>query len=222
MALVWMDDYRTRCWNCWGGLLSCFPPSAARALFLYTVAFQRRRSARQLPKKSQKEHPKRAAGTSPHGCVRTRTMQAPCKARALAWFVCVRNRAPACHAPLVHLPKCVLPLAHHLPSRWSQSVRTTRLSGHLGENFPILFFLLVGSAPRGKESLQFLFCSWQRLYKLCSIIVFAPKGRDFKFFCFITSDPKGRDFAILFYWLCPERRDFTILFYWICPEKREL
>jgi hypothetical protein len=181
-------------------------PSAARAFFCVPL-LSSDDGARQLPKKSQKEHPKeQQARASMVACE-----QEPCKHHAK------HARLHGSCAYATGLPRAMLLLctyqvrapAHHLPSRWSQSVRTTRLSGHL-ENFPILFF--IGSlCPRGKESLQFCFVGW-----LC------PRGKRVYNFCFVGSAPEGREFTILFYCLCPEIRDFTIMFYYcLCPEGRD-
>ncbi len=166
-----------------GGLLSFFPPSAARAFFCIPL-LSSDDGARQLPKKSQKEHPERAAGTSQHGCVRTRTMQSPCKARALAWFLCVRNRAPACHAPLLHLPSACSrsPPTYQVggPSRCAPHVfpGTWKI-------FQFCFFYWLALPKREREFTIFVLF-WAETLQLCSIIVSAPKGRDF---------------TILFYWL---------------------
>lgn len=212
MALVWMDDYRTRCWNCWGDFFHFFLLRPRVPFFVY-LCFPATTEHVSCLKRAKKSTPKRAAGTSQHGCVRTRTMQK---------HACLHGSC----AYATGLPRAILLLctykvrapAHHLPSRWSQSVRTTRLSGHL-ESFPILFYCL--ALPQREENFQFLFCSGQRLYNYV-LLLSLPQREETLQFCFIGSDPKGRDFAILFYWLCPERRDFTILFYWLCPEKREL
>jgi hypothetical protein len=74
--------------------------------------------------------------------------------------------------------------------------------------FSNFVFFIGWLCPKGKESLQFLFCSGQRLYNYV-LLLSLPQREETLQFCFIGSDPKGRDFAILFYWLCPERRDLT-------------
>ncbi len=215
-------------------------PSAARAFFCIPL-LSSDDGARQLPKKSQKEHPKeQQARASMVACE-----QEPCKHHAK------HARLHGSCAYATGLPRAMLLLciyqvrapAHHLPSAWSQSVRTTRLSGHL-ENFPILFLLVgsapegkrvydfcfVGSAPEGREftilfyclcpeirdfTIMFYYClcpEGQRLYNFV-LLLSLPEREETLQFCFIGSDPKGRDLALLFYWLCPERRDFTIFFY---------
>lgn len=161
-------------------------------LFLYTVAFQRRRStsaAQKEPKRAPQKS--RQARASMVACE-----QKPCKHHAK------HARLHGSGAYATGLPRAMLLLcayqvrvpAHHLPSRWSQSLRTTRRSGHL-ENFPILFFI-----------------GW-----LC------PRGKRVHNFCFVGSAPEGRDFATSFYCLCPEIRDFTIMFYYcLCPKGKRL
>lgn len=175
-----------------GGTSSMFSSFGRACLFLYTVAFQRRRStsaAQKEPKRAPQKS--RQARASMVACE-----QKPCKHHAK------HARLHGSGAYATGLPRAMLLLcayqvrvpAHHLPSRWSQSLRTTRRSGHL-ENFPILFFI-----------------GW-----LC------PRGKRVHNFCFVGSAPEGRDFATSFYCLCPEIRDFTIMFYYcLCPKGKRL
>ncbi len=211
MALVWMEDYRTRCWNCCGDFFHFFLLRPRVPFFVYRCfpATTDHVSCLKRAKKSSRHEPAWLRANKNHAS----NMQS-----ARACTVLVRTQ-PGSRVPCSSCAptKCVLPLTTYQvggPSRCAPRV------------FPgtwkiFQFCFIAWLCPRGKESLQFLFCSGQRLYNYV-LLLSLPQREETLQFCFIGSNPKGTDFAILFYRLCPERRDFTILFYWLCPEKREL
>ncbi len=161
-------------------------------LFLYTVAFQRRRST----SAAQKE-PKRAPQKSSRheqAWLRANKNHASTMQITRACMVLVRTQ-PGSRVPCSSCAptKCVLPLTTYQvggPSR---------------------------CAPR-------VFPGTWKIFQFCFLLVgSAPEGREFTIFVLLALPQREETLQLRFYCLCPEIRDFTIMFYYcLCPKGKRL